>query len=140
MAGRPRSVKAPVAAAVAHRSEGAGCDARPGRHAAEADHARLHDPANPYVHEIANRYAFTTFGPVEWFDMIGRAPRPAHEAVWFQKWRVHRSLRREEFAGRVHNHLTGAFAYPLHRDVLASEGKAMFDESFVIPDPGGADL
>ena len=60
MAGRPRSVKAPVAAAVAHRSEGAGCDARPGRHAAEADHARLHDPANPYVHEIANQDAFTT--------------------------------------------------------------------------------
>jgi len=79
------------------------------------------DPANPYVHAITNQDAFTTFGPVEWFDMIGRAPRPAHEAVWFQKWRVHRSLRPEEFAGRVHNHLTGAFSYPLHRDVLDSE-------------------
>src|SRR5438309_5733491 len=82
--------------------------------------ARL-DPANPYVHEITNQDAFTTFGPVEWFDMVGRAPRPAHEAVWFQKWRIHRSLRPEEFAGRVHNHLIGAFTYPLHRDVLDSE-------------------
>ena len=135
------------------------------------------DPANPYVHEITNQDAFTTFGPVEWFDMIGRAPRPAHEAVWFQKWRVHRSLRPEEFAGRVHNHLSGAFSYPLHPDVLNARAvqatfsrygtylcsqaypdgcpthtaypsghsvgagstvtmlKAIFDESFVIPNP-----
>ncbi len=79
------------------------------------------DPANPYVSQITNQDAFTTFGPVEWFDMIGRAPRPAHEAVWFQKWRVHRSLRPEEYAGRVHNHLTGAFTYPLHSEVLNSQ-------------------
>jgi membrane-associated phospholipid phosphatase len=135
------------------------------------------DPANPYVSQIVNQDAFTTFGPVEWFDLIGRAPRPAHEAAWFQKWRIHRTLRPEEYAGRVHNHLTGAFAYPLHGDVLASQAvaetflrhgtylcsqaypdaapthcaypsghsvgsgstatmlKAIFDETFVIPDP-----
>ncbi len=135
------------------------------------------DPANPYVATITNQDAFTTFGPVEWFDMIGRAPRAAHEAVWFQKWRIHRSLRPEEYAGRVHNHVTGAFSYPLHSDVLNSPAlqetfsiygsylctqaypdgcpthtaypsghsvgagstvamlKAIFDESFVIPNP-----
>jgi len=135
------------------------------------------DPANPYVRQITNQDAFTTFGPVEWFDLIGRAPRPAHEAVWFQKWRIHRSLRPEEYGGRVHNHLKGKFAYPLHADVLDSDAvqatynrygtylcsqaypdgapthcaypsghsvgagatitmlKAIFDESFVIPDP-----
>lgn len=82
--------------------------------------APLH-PTNPYVAQITNQDAFTTFGPVEWFDLIGRAPRPAHEAVWFQKWRIHRTLRPEEYGGRVHNHLTGAFAYPLHADVLDSE-------------------
>ena len=76
------------------------------------------DPANPYVSQITNQDAFTTFGPVEWFDLISRAPRPAHEAVWFQKWRIHRSLRPEEYGGRVHNHLSHAFAYPLHADVL----------------------
>jgi hypothetical protein len=79
------------------------------------------DPASPYVEQITNQDAFTTFGPVEWFDLIGRAPRPAHEAVWFHKWRIHRSLRPEEYAGRVHNHLSGAFAYPLHADVLHSQ-------------------
>jgi membrane-associated phospholipid phosphatase len=79
------------------------------------------DPASPYVSQITNQDAFTTFGPVEWFDLIGRAPRPAHEAVWFQKWRIHRSLRPEEYGGRVHNHLTGTLAYPLHADVLHSK-------------------
>lgn len=135
------------------------------------------DPANPYVSQITNQDAFTTFGPVEWFDMIGRAPRAAHEAVWFQKWRIHRTIRPEEFGGRVHNHITGAFTYPLHPDVLNSQAvqesfnrygtylcsqaypdgcpthtaypsghsvgagstvtmlKAIFDESFVIPNP-----
>ena len=135
------------------------------------------NPANHYVRQITNQDAFTTFGPVEWFDLIGRAPRPAHEAVWFQKWRIHRSLRPEEYGGRVHNDLTGAFSYPLHADVLNSQAvqktfdrygtylcpqaypdgapmhcaypsghavgagatitmlKAIFDESFVIPNP-----
>lgn len=79
------------------------------------------DPSNPYVSQITNQDGFTTFGPVDWFDMIGRAPRPAHEAVWFHKFRVHRVLRPEEYAGRVHNHLTGAFNYPLHEDVLDSQ-------------------
>ncbi len=78
------------------------------------------DPASPYVSQITNQDGFTTFGPVEWFDLIGRAPRPAHEAVWFQKWRIHRTLRPEEYAGRVHNHLIDAFSYPLHPDVLNS--------------------
>jgi membrane-associated phospholipid phosphatase len=135
------------------------------------------DPANPYVSRITNQDGFTTFGPVEWFDLVGRAPRPAHEAVWFQKWRIHRSLRPEEYAGRVHNQVIGAFSYPLHPDVLVSAAlqatfsrygtylcaqaypdgcpahtaypsghsvgagstvtmlKAIFDETFVIPNP-----
>jgi membrane-associated phospholipid phosphatase len=135
------------------------------------------DPGSPYVSAITNQDAFTTFGPVEWFDLVGRAPRPAHEAVWFLKWRIHRTLRPEEFAGRVHNHIHGSFSYPIHPDVLNSQAvpktfskqgtylcssaypdaapthtsypsghstgagstvamlKAIFDESFVIPNP-----
>lgn len=82
------------------------------------------DRGNPYVSSITNQDAFTTFGPVEWFDLVGRAPRPAHEAVWFQKWRIHRVLRPEEYAARVHNHLQRAFAYPIHRDVFDSHAVA----------------
>jgi PAP2 superfamily protein len=83
------------------------------------------DAANPYFNgQIINQDAFTTFGPVEWFDMVGRAPRAAHVAGWFQKWRIHRTLRPEEFGGRVHNHKIGAFSYPLHADVLESDAVA----------------
>jgi membrane-associated phospholipid phosphatase len=78
------------------------------------------NPGNPYANLIRNQDAFTTFGPVEWFDLVGRAARPAHEAAWFQKWRIHRVLRPEEFAGRIHNHVRGSFQYPIHSDVLAS--------------------
>jgi len=135
------------------------------------------DPANPYVQRITNQDAFTTFGPVDLFDMVEKAPAPAHRAVWFQKWRVHRYLRPEEYGGRVHNQLVGAASYPLPDDILSSTAvqqvfsatgsyllpqaypdgcplhpaypsghsvgagstvtmlKALFDESFVIPDP-----
>jgi membrane-associated phospholipid phosphatase len=135
------------------------------------------DPANPYLSQITNQDAFTTFGPVDLFDMVEKAPGPAHRAVWFQKWRVHRYLRPEEYGGKVHNQLTGSASSPLHGDVLNLEAvqqvfsatgsyllpqvypdgcplhpaypsghstgigstvtmlKALFDESFVIPDP-----
>jgi hypothetical protein len=78
------------------------------------------DSANPYLRRITNQDAFTTFGPVDLFDMVDKAPSPAHRAVWFQKWRVHRFLRPEEFGGRLHNHLVGAASYPLHGDILGS--------------------
>ncbi|MBA3754390.1 MAG: hypothetical protein H0X01_09695 [Nitrospira sp.] len=34
---------------------------------------------------------------------------------------VHRRLRPEVFAGRIHNHKTGAASYPIHSDVLNSD-------------------
>jgi hypothetical protein len=42
------------------------------------------------------------------------------KATWFQKWAVHRRLRPEVFAGRVHQTLTGAASYPIHPEVLHS--------------------
>lgn len=44
----------------------------------------------------------------------------ALKAVWFQKWFVHRRLRPEAFAGRIHNHLTGGATYPISGDLQAS--------------------
>jgi hypothetical protein len=46
----------------------------------------------------------------------------ALKTCWYQKWRVHRRLRPEEFGGRVENHLTGDMSYPLHRELLDSDG------------------
>src|SRR6185437_7740944 len=45
----------------------------------------------------------------------------ALKAVWYQKWFVHRRLRPEAFAGRIHNLLTHpGLNYLVHRDVLNS--------------------
>lgn len=44
----------------------------------------------------------------------------ALKAVWFQKWYVHRRIRPEAFAGRVHYQLLHAGTYPIHEDVLTS--------------------
>jgi len=134
------------------------------------------DRNNPY-RDSRTQIAFGTFGPPYMASVLCAVAREALKAVWFQKWFVHRRLRPEAFAGRVHNHVTGAARYPLHRDILSSaalaevfrangtyllpmafpEGcpthpaygaghatvagscvtilKALFDETFVIPDP-----
>jgi hypothetical protein len=41
--------------------------------------------------------------------------------VWWQKWGVHRRLRPEAFAGRVHNHKTNAADYPIHQEILDAQ-------------------
>ena len=46
------------------------------------------------------------------------------KATWFQKWHVHRRLRPEAFAGRVHHKLANGRPYPLHPDVLNSTAVA----------------
>src|SRR3989440_3713995 len=41
--------------------------------------------------------------------------------MWYQKWFVHRALRPIAYGGLVHNTITGAANYPIHRDVLNSQ-------------------
>ena len=65
--------------------------------------------------------AFGTLGAPYIASVLAAVAKPALETVWHQKWYVHRRLRPEAFAGRVHNRLTGAAAYPLHNDVLNSQ-------------------
>jgi hypothetical protein len=45
----------------------------------------------------------------------------ALKAVWYQKWFVHRRLRPEVFAARVHNHKMHLAEYEIHADVLESQ-------------------
>ncbi len=91
-----------------------------------------HDAGNPYtdtaVHdgEVVGRYyrnqsGFATLGEAHIGALVAGVTRPALSAVWFQKWFVHRRLRPETFAGRLHNHLTGQAEYPIHADALASD-------------------
>ena len=78
------------------------------------------DAGNPY-HASANQDAFGTFGPPHLAALMTEVASRALKAVWYQKWFVHRRLRPEAYAGRIHNYLTGAANYPLgSSDLLGS--------------------
>jgi hypothetical protein len=69
--------------------------------------------ANPYRNHPTQTGA-VTFGAPDILDQVARSANAAMKAAWYHKWLVHRRLRPEEAGGRIHNHLTGAKAYPLH--------------------------
>lgn len=54
------------------------------------------------------------------FDLIATVTTAALKATWFQKWLVHRTLRPEEFAGRVHDVMSRKTDYPIHSDLSRS--------------------
>ncbi len=83
-------------------------------------------PMNPYL-SSQTQEGFGTFGPPGYAALVCEVASRALKAVWFQKWFVHRRLRPEAFAGRIHNHISGAASYPIHPDVLNS---AAVDEVF----------
>jgi membrane-associated phospholipid phosphatase len=69
--------------------------------------------------------------------MVSRGPESLR-AAFCQKWLVHRRIRPEAFAGRIHNHVTGAAKYPIHSDILNSAAlKAIFSAhgSYLLPMP-----
>lgn len=75
--------------------------------------------ANPYKTSL-NQSGFVQFGAPHILDMVSRAGNAGLKAAWCQKWGIHRRMRPEVFAGRIHNHLTGAADYPLHPKILKS--------------------
>jgi hypothetical protein len=82
-----------------------------------------HDSGNPYRLSsggYTKQEAFATFGSADLLDLVGRVMKLALLGVWFQKWQVHRRLRPEEFAGRVHNTKTEDRIYPVHSEILSS--------------------
>jgi hypothetical protein len=83
------------------------------------------NPGNPYVNS-RNQEGFGLFGAPHIKGLLGQAAVQALKAVWYQKWFVHRRLRPEVFAGRIHNflHSPAAASYPLHSDVLNSDALA----------------
>jgi hypothetical protein len=76
-------------------------------------------PGNPYL-ASATQDGFGTWGG-PYFKTLTCEVARALKAVWFQKWFVHRRLRPEAFAGRVHVHHQRLADYPIHADVLGSE-------------------
>ena len=77
------------------------------------------DENNPYP-ASPTEIGFATFGPPHLLSLVTAVAGCALRAVWYQKWYVHRRLRPEEFGARLHNHLTGRAAYPIHREILDS--------------------
>jgi len=76
------------------------------------------NPGNPY-HASATQDPFGTWGGPFFKTLVAEVAR-ALRAVWFQKWFVHRRLRPETFAGRVHVHKSGLSSYDIHSSVLNS--------------------
>ena len=76
---------------------------------------------HPYSNSTSQA-GFITFGGAHILDLVSRAAYAALKAAWYQKWQVHRTLRPEVLAGRVHNHIRGAASYPLHSMLLNSSG------------------
>jgi hypothetical protein len=94
-------------------------------------------PGNPYL-SYTKQASGPTFGAMLALDLVTRAGDPSLRAAFCQKWLVHRRIRPEAFAGRVHNHVTGAAQYPIHSDILNSAAlKAIFDAhaSYLLPMP-----
>lgn len=86
------------------------------------------NPGNPY-HGSANQQGFATFGGPHIATLLCEVATRALKAVWFQKWFVHRRLRPEVFAGRVHHQIVSARPYPVHADVLNAQA---LDEVFAL--------
>lgn len=74
---------------------------------------------NPYKRS-ANQGAFVTFGGPDILARVADVSQSALKAAWFQKWRVHRRLRPEVFAGRVQQVLNDGATHPVHPQVLSS--------------------
>jgi hypothetical protein len=77
------------------------------------------DPNNPY-NQSRTQCGFGTFGPPHVAALLPSVATAALRTVWYQKWYVHRRLRPEAFAGRVHNHVTQAANYPINSEILNS--------------------
>jgi membrane-associated phospholipid phosphatase len=77
------------------------------------------DSRNPYRVSVTQS-GFGTFGGPHVLDLVSRVTTAVLKATWYQKWALHRSLRPEEYGGRIHNHITGAAKYPIPESLLKS--------------------
>jgi len=74
---------------------------------------------NPYQGS-ANQGGFVTFGGPDILARVADVSQSALKAAWCHKWRIHRRLRPEVYAGRVHQVLHDGAGHPLHPQVLDS--------------------
>lgn len=77
------------------------------------------DDGNPY-NDNPTQFGFGTFGGPHIATLLCEVATRALKAVWYQKWFVHRRLRPEAHAGRVHRTLFAGANYPVHPEILDS--------------------
>jgi hypothetical protein len=103
--------------------------------------ARL-DTGHPYRPggPITKEDAFGSLGGPHLQSLVPEVARRALRAVWYQKWAVHRRLRPEVFAGRVHLQRTGAKDYGINPVVMS--GSSVLDqvEAYVEAQTGNSDV
>ena len=75
--------------------------------------------SNPYI-TSSTQGGFVQFGTPHILDMVSRAGLSALKAAWWQKWYMHKRLRPEAMAGRIHNHKTGNANYLIDAKILNS--------------------
>ena len=77
------------------------------------------DSGNPYEAN-PTQIGFGTFGGPHIATLLCEVSTRALKAVWYQKWFVHRRLRPEVQAARVHRTLYDGAGYPVHPEILNS--------------------
>lgn len=77
------------------------------------------DDGNPY-NGNPSQMGFGTFGGPHIATLLCEVSTRALKAVWYQKWFVHRRLRPEVHAARVHRTLFAGAGYPVHSEILNS--------------------
>ncbi|HEV2177090.1 MAG TPA: vanadium-dependent haloperoxidase [Terriglobia bacterium] len=83
------------------------------------------NPGNPYSATLTpNEVGFVTWGGPHFTGLIAEVAYRAAQAVWYQKWYVHRPLRPEEYSGRVQNTIVDKLGFPVHPDVLNAAATA----------------
>jgi len=83
-------------------------------------------PLDPGLPPVTSRTqaGFVEFGGPHILTLVTEVATRALKATWYQKWLVHRRLRPEVFAARVHQRLTGKADYPLNLEILNSGAAA----------------
>lgn len=77
------------------------------------------DAGNPYT-DSATQIGFGTFGGPHIATLLCEVATRALKTVWNQKWLVHRRVRPEVFAARVHRTAYDEAQYPVHPEILNS--------------------
>ncbi len=72
---------------------------------------------------------FTTLGGPDVLDSVSHVANLSLRAAWFQKWAVHRRLRPEMYAGRVHFTRTGDRDYGLPAEILNSDAVSRLESA-----------